>query len=619
MGQFCGKCGGELKEGAAFCGKCGASISKRADIREGIQTDPASVQKGGMGAGGDGKSMETEGIHGDNGIQDVNGSASADKSVSTDANAGQNRSDDKSVNAGEKEKTAESPDEGKHAPEGGKGRKKRLPVLMAVLLLLLAGAAAGGIWYFTSDGYQYQKSMKMAQAALEEGEYGEALEHYEDALSFDETVVEVYVQMADVYLLGCSTENASEQLQYAVKILKRGVKRVERKKDKATLEDKLLEVYLSGTDILVQGGAFDAARELLVQGQEQMEESGEGSLLDKLAEVYLAEAETLYQAGNPEQALQVLTQGQERTGNAVLGERMQEWQEAYAQAAEEEQDSQGEAQGSTEGEGNLAEGTDPGSNGDAGVEPAPEEVDPAALRQARLLEFIQFSDKKYFTQEEIALFDVDTCRLARNGIYAWMGRKFKDEALQMYFASYDWYVPSIEPGDFQESMLNEYQIANRDLIVAYEKSLEGQIPGIQMNNVVSVTASSALSEHNMTHSAERLIDGDPATAWVEGVSGQGTGESVTFTFDGIYKVTGLKICGGYQKDEKRYSENSRPTDIRLEFSDGSTQSVTLQDLMQEQTVSFSAPVNTSYVTIVIESVYEGSKYEDTAISEVTFY
>lgn len=619
MGQFCGKCGGELKEGAAFCGKCGAPVSKGTGIREGSQTDPASAQKGGMGAGGDGKSMEAEGIHGDNGSQDTGGSVSVDQGASTNPDAGENRSDGESVNPGGKANPDGSPAEGKNGPVGGKGRKKRLPVLMAVLLLLLAGAAAGGVWYFTSDGYQYLKSMKMAQAALEGGEYGEALEHYEDALSFDETVVEVYVQMADVYLLGCSTENASGQLQDAVKILKRGVKRVERKKDKTTLEDKLLEVYLSGTDILVQGGAFDAAREFLAQGQEQMEESGEGSLLDKLAEVYLAEAETLYQAGDQDQAFQVLTQGQERTGNAALGEKMQEWQEASAQAAEEEQDSQGEAQGSTEGEGNPAEGTDPENHGQAGVEPAPEEVDPAALRQARLLEFIQFSDKKYFTQEEIALFDVDTCRLARNGIYAWMGRKFKDEALQAYFASYDWYVPSIEPGDFQESMLNEYQIANRDLIVAHEKSLEGQIPGIQMQNVVGVTASSALSEHNMTHSAERLIDGDPATAWVEGVSGHGTGESVTFTFDDIYMVTGLKICGGYQKDEKRYSENARPADIRVEFSDGSTQSVTLQDLMQEQTVLFSAPVNTSYVTIVIESVYEGSKYEDTVISEVVFY
>ena len=40
--------------------------------------------------------------------------------------------------------------------------------------------------------------------------------------------------------------------------------------------------------------------------------------------------------------------------------------------------------------------------------------------------------------------------------------------VQNYFNSFDWYQPTIEPDDFQESMLNQYEIANRDLIVAYE-------------------------------------------------------------------------------------------------------------------------------------------------------
>lgn len=37
------------------------------------------------------------------------------------------------------------------------------------------------------------------------------------------------------------------------------------------------------------------------------------------------------------------------------------------------------------------------------------------------------------------------------------------------FSSKDWYSPSIATADFKESMLNEYEIANRDLIVEYEK------------------------------------------------------------------------------------------------------------------------------------------------------
>lgn len=58
----------------------------------------------------------------------------------------------------------------------GKNRRKWLPVLVAVMLLfIMAGAATGSYWYFTSDGYQYRKNKKMAEAALADGAYGEAL------------------------------------------------------------------------------------------------------------------------------------------------------------------------------------------------------------------------------------------------------------------------------------------------------------------------------------------------------------------------------------------------------------------------------------------------------------
>ena len=48
---------------------------------------------------------------------------------------------------------------------------------------------------------------------------------------------------------------------------------------------------------------------------------------------------------------------------------------------------------------------------------------------------------------------------------------FSDEVLQEYFNMKDWYDPWISPDDFQESMLNDYEIYNRDLIVEYEKEM----------------------------------------------------------------------------------------------------------------------------------------------------
>lgn len=84
---------------------------------------------------------------------------------------------------------------------------------------------------------------------------------------------------------------------------------------------------------------------------------------------------------------------------------------------------------------------------------------------------LEGSDYRYISRSELDGFTAEDCRIARNEIYARHGRKFDDEALQNYFLSFDWYIPTIEPGQFQESMLNEYEIANRDLILQYEKEM----------------------------------------------------------------------------------------------------------------------------------------------------
>lgn len=93
------------------------------------------------------------------------------------------------------------------------------------------------------------------------------------------------------------------------------------------------------------------------------------------------------------------------------------------------------------------------------------------MPEDKLIYFIENSDRETFTSQYLESFDADMCRLARNGIYARLGRKFKDAALMEYFGQYDWYNPAIEPENFSDSMLNGYQVANRDLIVAYEAKM----------------------------------------------------------------------------------------------------------------------------------------------------
>ncbi len=81
------------------------------------------------------------------------------------------------------------------------------------------------------------------------------------------------------------------------------------------------------------------------------------------------------------------------------------------------------------------------------------------------------SDRAYLSKSDLRGLSKEECRLARNELYARHGRKFVDEELMYYFMQFDWYMPRIEPEDFEESMLNDYEMANRDLIVEYEEEM----------------------------------------------------------------------------------------------------------------------------------------------------
>jgi uncharacterized Zn finger protein (UPF0148 family) len=81
------------------------------------------------------------------------------------------------------------------------------------------------------------------------------------------------------------------------------------------------------------------------------------------------------------------------------------------------------------------------------------------------------SNSAYLTVEDLEGLSKEECRLARNELYARYGRTFDDEELQEYFDSKEWYTRSPKGTDINDSVLNDYEIANRDLIIQYEKDM----------------------------------------------------------------------------------------------------------------------------------------------------
>lgn len=134
------------------------------------------------------------------------------------------------------------------------------------------------------------------------------------------------------------------------------------------------------------------------------------------------------------------------------------------------------------------------------------------------------------------------------------------------------------------------------------------------------SASSVLpaSEYG-TYVAGNLSDGDWSTAWVEGSSGSGAGQSVTMSRASGSKasVSCLELVAGYGKSTDIYYKNARPKQVSLIADSGEVVAqVTLADSYRVvQSISFPA-ASTSSITLRIDSVYEGNKYDDCAISEM---
>ncbi len=147
------------------------------------------------------------------------------------------------------------------------------------------------------------------------------------------------------------------------------------------------------------------------------------------------------------------------------------------------------------------------------------------------------------------------------------------------------------------------------------------IPIVSNAYICGAYASSELAEHQygLFHGAENVLDGNTHTAWSEGVSGVGTGETLTLELDQDCMINGLQLLIGLQENEDLYYKNARPSQIEVILSDGYSETFTLRDEMGWQTIHFSEQRKTDHVTIAIRNVFYGNSYEDTLITEIQLF
>ena len=119
---------------------------------------------------------------------------------------------------------------------------------------------------------------------------------------------------------------------------------------------------------------------------------------------------------------------------------------------------------------------------------------------------------------------------------------------------------------------------------------------------------------------ECVTDGNLSTGWCEGASSVGVGEWVSIEADGEQWVRGVQIVNGHPRREDVYFRNCRCKDVTIQLSDGFEMQVRLDDLYNGwQTIDFGEYHQTSYIRLTIDSVYEGSEWDDTLIAEMAAY
>ena len=113
-----------------------------------------------------------------------------------------------------------------------------------------------------------------------------------------------------------------------------------------------------------------------------------------------------------------------------------------------------------------------------------------------------------------------------------------------------------------------------------------------------------------------LIDNNLSTAWVEGKKGDGLGEGITIEFSQPTSVSQIELRNGYNKRKDLYVKNSRVSDLRVEMSDGFTSSFALSDRGTWQRIDIPSTNLVNWIKISIGGVFRGTKYRDTAITEL---
>lgn len=137
--------------------------------------------------------------------------------------------------------------------------------------------------------------------------------------------------------------------------------------------------------------------------------------------------------------------------------------------------------------------------------------------------------------------------------------------------------------------------------------------------IKSFYASSELkASKSYSYGPAHVADDKAKSAWVEGVKGDGINEYIVVNLSKPTTLIKLSIINGFAH-KKYWAMNNRVRQLHIgPMSGHGGETITLEDSMKPQEVTLAKPLKIMQIKFTIKSIYPGSKWQDTALSEITF-
>lgn len=227
--------------------------------------------------------------------------------------------------------------------------------------------------------------------------------------------------------------------------------------------------------------------------------------------------------------------------------------------------------------------------------------------------------------------------LPGNKKLVWQDGYFKAEARKATQMNGTASIPEISPCligktfDFSEQAIKDFKENNDDGMYEDIYDIVGQGCSFYCGcEIGTQRASSTLKpQGKQNYKASNAHDLSYYTAWVEGVPGDGVGEWIEYTLPAENpRITQICIANGIVRTKKAWTENSRVEALEVSVNGKKHCMLYLKDVYAEQwfdvpTIGYDdrdhlegkAPL---VIRFKICSVYPGTKYKDTGISEIYF-